>query len=102
MNVFQFYDAAMWRVALSFGGDKTAHLYVGMAIWLGSAVLFRQPLRDVRPPIVLISLEAINEVLDRAAKGSWRWPDTSADIIHSLFWPLVIFACLRSFAWLRK
>jgi hypothetical protein len=102
LTIFQLYDAAMWQGALALGGDKIAHIYIGMAIWLAIAIILRQPLSDVRPLLVLGLLEVLNEIFDWLAKGAWRWSDTSTDLFNSLFWPLAIVACLRTFTFLGR
>ncbi|HEX7857280.1 MAG TPA: hypothetical protein VF503_26660 [Sphingobium sp.] len=82
-------------VSYSGGPDKFAHMCVGLTIWLLSAILLRRPLYHWLPLTVVALLEGGNEVLDRIAYGSWRWEDTSRDIIATLFWPVVLAIALR-------
>ena len=92
---------ASWFEATS-GSDRAAHLHAGLAIWLIAALILRAPLRSFRPLIVVMAAEAANECIDRVAHGSWRWPDTTGDIISTLFWPIVIMLLLRLAPRLRR
>ena len=35
------------------------------------------------------------EIMDRLTFGSWRWEDTSLDILNTLLWPTVICLGVR-------
>ncbi|WP_051768168.1 hypothetical protein [Sphingobium sp. DC-2] len=78
-----------WVVGL-FGSDKMAHVVVGLALWFGSAWALRKPFHSLPPLAVLVAAEALNEWLDRITYGSWRWTDTSMDIVATLACPLLI------------
>lgn len=72
----------------------TLHVHVGMAIWLGCALIAGDP-AALWPLVAVIVAELVNEALDRLREGSWRLPDTLADIVNSVFWPAILFGLAR-------
>ncbi len=66
-----------------------------MAIWVG-CVAVAGDVGAWWPLLVVIVAELLNEVLDRLREGSWRVPDTIADIVNSVCWPLVLFGLARA------
>ncbi|MEG8023632.1 hypothetical protein QP162_02670 [Sphingomonas aurantiaca] len=44
---------------------------------------------------MVVAGEAFNEIMDRMTFGSWRWEDTSLDILNTLLWPTVICLGVR-------
>jgi hypothetical protein len=75
--------------------DAILHIHAGMAIFLAVRLVTGRSLASWAPISLVALAEAANEVLDRLHYGSWRWADTSADILNTLFWPTVIFTALR-------
>jgi hypothetical protein len=73
----------------------TLHVHVGFVIWL-ACVLIAGDIGAWWPLVVVTAAELFNEVLDRLREGSWRVPDTLADIVNSVFWPTVLFALARA------
>ncbi|MBO9601844.1 MAG: hypothetical protein J7496_04970 [Novosphingobium sp.] len=101
MNFPELYESIIAQIVRECPGpDKFAHVFVGLGIWLAAALALRKPFTSTIPPIVVALIEAINEIIDRIAKGSWEWPDTLGDAAATLFWPLLLFAALRLFPWL--
>lgn len=87
--------AKVW-LANTLGLDHaTLHVHVGMAIWV-AGVLVAGDIGAVWPLLVVTAAELFNELLDRLREGSWRIADTLADIVNSVFWPLVLFALARA------
>ena len=103
MAFLQTYEAVMAAIVdRAPGADKFAHSYVGLAIWLGAAMVLRRPLRSAVPLAVVVVAECINEGIDRLTYGSWRWHDTLGDALASWFWPLVLMLALRRCPGLRR
>ncbi len=102
MALLKSYETEMFTISRLFGSDALAHVQIGLAIWIISAIVTRLPLSDGRPLAVLAVVEATNEILDRLAKGSWQWPDTRADVLHSLAWPTILYVALKLVPRLRK
>lgn len=75
--------------------DSLLHVHAGMAILLFTRVVTGRSLSHPLPLCVVAVAEAANEVLDRLHYGSWRWNDTSMDILNTLFWPTVIYLGLH-------
>jgi hypothetical protein len=79
--------------------DALAHVHGGMAVLLLARLVSRRSLATLVPLISVAALQLINECIDRYNHGSWRWPDTIADTVNTLFWPTVLFVGLR---WRRE
>ena len=75
------------------------HVYVGLAILLGTALLLRWPLERGRPLLAVLAVALAGEIWDVADTlrvgeplrlgGNWH------DIWNTLFWPLVITLIAR-------
>jgi hypothetical protein len=75
--------------------DKIVHTYVGLAIWLITALALRRPLGSRVPIMAVVLAELLNEIFDYAGRTLWTWADTQGDVIATLFWPLVLFVVIR-------
>ncbi len=75
--------------------DSLLHVHAGMAVLLATRVITGRRLSTPLPLAMVALAELVNEVLDRIHWGSWRWSDTSSDIINTLFWPTMLFVGLR-------
>ena len=92
---------ALWARFIQWIGDGTGlpdtilHIHAGMAVLLLARMVTRRSLGTFVPLSVVVAAEGANEVLDRMHYGSWRWPDTTADLVNTLFWPTVICLAVR-------
>lgn len=68
--------------------DSLLHVHAGMAVLLCARFLTGYRLSTPVPLAVVALAELGNELLDRLHWGSWRWPDTTLDVINTLFWVL--------------
>lgn len=75
--------------------DTILHIHAGMLLLLLARVVTGRSLGSWVPLSVVAAAEAGNEVMDRLNFGSWRWPDTTSDIVNTLFWPTVICLAVR-------
>lgn len=75
--------------------DIILHIHAGMLLLLMTRVLTRRSLGSLVPISVVVVAEMSNELMDRIYFGSWRWSDTSSDVINTLFWPAVICLAVR-------
>ena len=75
--------------------DTLLHVHAGMAILVIARIATRRSLGSFVPLAIVALAEAGNEVMDRLHFGSWRWPDTTSDIVNTLFWPMVICVGVR-------
>src|SRR5215210_6824376 len=84
----------------AFGLPKDAlHIYVGMILFLGTAALFRRPLRSPLPILVVFGAALAGELWDlidtRNAGATIFWARNWHDIWNTSFWPLVLFVLAR-------
>ncbi|WP_174286755.1 hypothetical protein [Sphingomonas bacterium] len=75
--------------------DTLLHVHAGMAILMLARIATRRSLGSFVPLAFVALAEGANEVLDRMHFGSWRWPDTTSDIVNTLFWPTAICIGVR-------
>ncbi|MGF7149216.1 hypothetical protein FHS96_002858 [Sphingomonas zeicaulis] len=75
--------------------DTVLHIHAGLAMLMLGRMVTRRGLGTFVPLWFVVAAEAANEIMDRLHYGSWRWPDTTSDIIHTLFWPTVICLGIR-------
>jgi hypothetical protein len=74
--------------------DTVLHIHAGMAVLLLARVITNRSLATPWPLAFVYLAEFVNEALDRVAYGRWM-PDTFTDIVHTVFWPTVLFVGLR-------
>ena len=91
----------LWHQFIDWIGDGTGlpdtilHIHAGMAVLMLARIVTRRSLGSLVPLSVVIVAEAFNEIMDRLQFGSWRWPDTTLDIVNTLLWPTIICLGIR-------
>ena len=75
--------------------DTLLHVHAGMAILMLARIVTRRSLGSFVPLAFVALAEGANEVMDRLHFGAWRWPDTTSDIVNTMFWPTVICIGVR-------
>ena len=91
--------AKLWAVAELGLGKDALHIYVGLTLFLTSALLLRWPLRSWRPWLVAAVAALIGEVWDLRDSVVYDTPIRLAanarDIVNTLFWPTVLMLLAR-------
>ena len=93
--------AAQYHRMIDWTGDGTGlpdtilHIHAGLALLMIARLITRRSFGTFIPWWVVAAGEAFNEIMDRLNFGSWRWEDTSLDIINTLLWPTVICLGVR-------
>jgi hypothetical protein len=86
------YETVKGATAEKIGvNDWLLHTHGGMLIAVLVMVTFRRTPASPWPLLAVIAAEGFNEYFDKLAYGSWRWEDTSRDVLFTLLWPMVIF-----------
>ncbi|WP_126172658.1 hypothetical protein [Altericroceibacterium xinjiangense] len=75
--------------------DTLLHVHAGLAVMLAARLVTGYSLASPVPFAFVCVAEIGNEVLDRINYGGWKWPDTTLDIVSTLFWPFVLMIALR-------
>ncbi len=75
--------------------DTILHIHAGMLLLMIARLITRRSFGTFIPWGVVAAGEAFNEIMDRLNFGSWRWEDTSMDVINTLFWPTMICLGVR-------
>ncbi len=95
-----YFQSAKLAVMASTGLSKDAlHIYVGLMVMFGIALVLKRSLADWRPIAAVALVALVGEVWD--IFDSIRSEDpvsgvrTFKDISNTLFWPAVLFALAR-------
>ena len=92
-------SAKFWLVQhLSLAKDAL-HIYVGLALFLGSALLFRWPLRSWKPWAVALAAALLGEAWDLRDSGVYHtrvnlWANWK-DVWNTMFWPSALLLLAR-------
>jgi len=91
MNVLQRYQAFIDWTNVSTGlPDSVLHIHAGLAVLVAARVVTGRSLGSFVPFAAVVLVEGANETMDRLIWGSWRWPETRADLAYTLAWPLLL------------
>jgi hypothetical protein len=77
------------------------HIHVGVTLLLFFAWVTRRPLHDWRPWLMLLAVEAANEIIDmnqRAGSLERNWASSRHDLLNTMFLPTLL---LLYYAWRR-
>jgi len=85
-------EAANALVAVTGSSRSVLHLHGGMLIYLACQVLMGTRRGSLAAIMITVVLVLGHEALNRLHHGSWRWADTSQDLVLSLFWPTMCYA----------
>lgn len=70
------------------------HIYVGLSVFLVTAVVLRKPLQSIIPWLAVAAVAIAGEALDMrddiASFGYWRWEASLHDVLNTLLWPTVL------------
>ena len=79
------------------------HVHIGLAIFLGVALVFRRSLASWLPWLALLAFEVANETMDilywSGTGIGIDLGDSPKDIVNTMFWPTVVFLVAR---WMRR
>ena len=90
----EYASLVQWIRNNTDASDPVLHIHAGMAVLVLARLLTRYPLSHPVPLLIVVVVASANEVLNRLNFGSWRWADTMADFIYSVFWPAMLFVVL--------
>jgi len=86
-------------IAVTGLSKDALHIYVGLAVFLATAVVLRKPLRSIVPWLAVVAVAVAGELLDMrddvASLGYWRWGASLHDVLNTIFWPTVLFLLAR-------
>jgi hypothetical protein len=72
-----------------------AHIHAGLLIYVGMQLVLRTRRASGIALQAVFGAEMVNEILDRAFYGSWRWPDTLGDIALTMMWPTILYTAAK-------
>lgn len=98
------YNALKTQLAELLGVTKDAlHIHIGLAIFLGVALVFRRSLASWIPWLALLAFELVNELMDifHIHEGviGFEVGDSMKDVLNTMFWPTVVLIAAR---WQRR
>lgn len=89
-----------WIVGASGLPKDALHVYVGLAVFLGSAALFRWPLRSWRPFLLVVAAALAGEAWDLRDSVRYDTPVLLSrnwhDVWNTVLWPGVILLLART------
>lgn len=95
-----WYSAKMAIEHRSIIASDALHVLVGMAIWIGAAVLLRKRLSGVLPWVVVLAAILFNETVDLTKE---HWPNASAqyresikDLLLTMILPTLLLLMMRT------
>jgi hypothetical protein len=95
-----------WLVENVHLAKDALHIYVGLIVFLGSAALFRWPLRSWKPWAAVLVVTLAGEawdMIDRLRGGITQSPDGNwKDVWNTMFWPTILFMLARYTTILRR
>jgi cell shape-determining protein MreD len=102
----EFQQGKIWLMQLTGLPKDTLHVYVGLALFLLTAILLRRPLRSNLPIGVVILAALAGEAWDvldthmagRTIRWAWNWHD----LWNTCFWPTILFLLARFTRVLKK
>lgn len=90
----EYASLVQWIRNNTDASDPVLHIHAGMVVLIVARLVTRYPLSHPVPFTVVAIVATANEVLNRLNFGSWRWNDTIADFLYSIFWPAMLFTLL--------
>lgn len=97
MSNFQL--AKLWLADLLGLSKDALHVYIGLALFLLVAAIFRLPLRDWRPLGAVFLAAVAGEIWDLVetvnARQTVHWYRNWHDIWNTMFWPAVLLGLAR-------
>jgi hypothetical protein len=98
------YNALKTELSELLGITKDAlHIHIGLAIFLGVALVFRRSLASWIPWLALLAFELANELMDifhlHGGAIGFEMGDSLKDILNTMFWPTVVLLAAR---WHRR
>lgn len=101
-----FQSAKLWLVQNVHLAKDALHIYVALGLFLGSALLFKWPLRSWKPWLVVLAAALIGEIWDLYDTivgddpvklwANWK------DVWNTMFWPTVLLLLARHSRVLRR
>jgi hypothetical protein len=99
MEVTSFQTIKLIILSVTGLSRDALHIYTGLIVMFGTALMLRRPLRSLVPLIMVILVCMLAETVDMyddiAFRGYWRWNASLHDFLNSLFWPTMIFLLAR-------
>ena len=91
--------AKLWAVAHLGLAKDALHIYVALALFLGSAALFRWRIGGWKPIALVAAAALLGEawdIRDRLVDGTPQyWRGNLHDVWNTLFWPAALWALAR-------
>lgn len=105
IHALSWFQTGKTWVVLHSGIERDAwHVFVGMAVYIGSAVVGRLSLGNWRPWVLAVLVAMLGEALDWRDDlhylGYWRYADSLHDLLDTLLFPSLI-CLLAKRGWLK-
>jgi hypothetical protein len=95
-----FREAKLYLASSFHLHQDALHIYVALILFLGSAGLFRWPLKSWKPWLVVLFAALAGEVWDLRDSLTYHRPlnlrANAKDIVNTLFWPTILMMLARA------
>lgn len=102
--ITSYYELTLAIETMTGMPNDMLHVHAGMLIYLLSQFMLGSRRGSWMALSIVLEAEVFNEMMNYFYHGSWRWADTSKDVVLTLFWPTmcVIVSKYRRWRWARK
>lgn len=97
--ITSYYELTEAVKAFTGLSNPVLHIHAGMGIYLLSQFLLGSRRASWMALSIVLEVELFNEVMNYLYHGSWRWADTSQDIVVTMFWPSMCVAVSKYRRW---
>ena len=105
MDLVIVYHDAVERLILLAGVPRAVLcMHIGMGIYLGCLLLLGTRRGSLAAVLGTVLLAVVHECMNRLFHGSWRWHDTTQELVLTLFWPTMCYAVshFRRWCWTER
>lgn len=92
-------DLKITVMSLTGLSKDALHVYVGLIVFLGAALILRRPAGSPLPWLAAFVAALLGEVVDArgdlTSLGYWRWLDSMRDVVNTIFWPTLLVLAAR-------
>jgi hypothetical protein len=87
-------------VEVSHLSKDALHIYLGLGVFVVTALVFRKRIQSSLVPWLAVLLVAsLGEIVDMhddiKTLGYWRWAASLHDVLNTMFWPTVLLILAR-------
>ena len=96
MELIKDYSALKsWLAEYTGAQEGLLHVHFGLIIFVVTALLLQRRMRSPWPLAAVAFFAVANEIVDYIGPDPWPLWGSLADVLNTLFWPLMLFLLAR-------